>query len=49
MTMGNPNGTTIGILGTGVYLPDTYMTAQDIAAASGLPEDVVEHKLGIRR
>lgn len=45
----SPNHTPIGILSTGVYVPDTVMTAKDIAAVSGLPEDVVEHKLGIRR
>lgn len=39
----------IGILSTGVYLPETFMTAADISALSGLPADVVEHKLGIRR
>ncbi|NOV00396.1 3-oxoacyl-ACP synthase [Paenibacillus planticolens] len=39
----------IGILSTGMYMPQTIMTAKDIAEASGLPEDVVEQKLGIRQ
>jgi 3-oxoacyl-[acyl-carrier-protein] synthase III len=40
---------TIGVLSTGVYLPETYETAEDIAAKSGIPKDVVEKKLGIAR
>ncbi|MCY9694781.1 3-oxoacyl-ACP synthase [Paenibacillus alginolyticus] len=39
----------IGILSTGLYLPQPIMTAKEIAEASGLPEVVVEHKLGIRQ
>ncbi len=37
----------IGILATGVYLPEQRMSALQIANASGLPLDVVLHKLGI--
>lgn len=37
----------VGIAGVGIYLPQTYMTAADIAAESGLPEWVVRDKLGI--
>jgi 3-oxoacyl-[acyl-carrier-protein] synthase III len=37
----------IGILSTGVYLPEKRMTALEIAKASGLPVEVVLHKLGI--
>ncbi len=33
--------------GLGVYLPETRMSAGQIAAASGLPESVVRDKLGI--
>lgn len=39
----------VGLAGVGVYSPETYMTAAEIAAASGLPEWVVRDKLGIRR
>lgn len=39
----------IGILSTGIYLPEQVMTSGDIAEASGLPVDVVEKKLGIKR
>jgi 3-oxoacyl-[acyl-carrier-protein] synthase III len=39
----------IGILSTGVYLPEKRMTALDIATASGLPLEVVQNKLGIRQ
>lgn len=35
------------ITGLGVYLPETRMSAGDIARASGLPEAVVRDKLGI--
>lgn len=37
----------MGIVATGMYLPDTVMTAAEIAEASGLPLWVVKDKLGI--
>ena len=37
------------IAGLGVYLPRQHHTAADIAAASGVPEDVVREKMGITR
>lgn len=39
----------LGIVAAGMYLPDRYMTAADIAEQSGLPEWVVRDKLGIER
>ena len=39
----------MGIVSTGTWFPETYITAQDIAAESGLPEWVVREKLGIER
>lgn len=39
----------VGIVSVGTYSPEAYLTAADIAAASGLPEWVVRDKLGIRR
>jgi 3-oxoacyl-[acyl-carrier-protein] synthase III len=41
----------VGILGYGLYLPDRYMSAADIAAATGgnWSEDAVRDKLGIVR
>ncbi len=41
--------TEMGIVSTGTWFPETYMTAADIAAQSGLPEWVVREKLGIER
>jgi 3-oxoacyl-[acyl-carrier-protein] synthase-3 len=41
--------TSMGIVSTGTYFPDTYITAKDIAVQSGLPEWVVREKLGIER
>ena len=38
---------TMGIVATGMYLPETIMTAEEIADASGLPLWVVKEKLGI--
>ncbi|RPI94199.1 MAG: 3-oxoacyl-ACP synthase [Chloroflexi bacterium] len=38
----------IGILGTGVYIPDAVITGAEIAARTGLPEFVVTDKMGIR-
>lgn len=37
----------MGIVSAGMYLPDTVMTAEEIADASGLPLWVVKDKLGI--
>ncbi|MFC0211434.1 3-oxoacyl-ACP synthase [Paenibacillus chartarius] len=39
----------VGLLSLATYVPSAFMSARDIAEASGLPEDVVEQKLGIRR
>ena len=41
--------TSMGIVTTGTYFPDTFITAQEIADQSGLPEWVVREKLGIER
>jgi 3-oxoacyl-[acyl-carrier-protein] synthase-3 len=41
--------TTMGIVSTGTWFPERYLTAADIAAQSGLPEWVVREKLGIER
>jgi 3-oxoacyl-[acyl-carrier-protein] synthase-3 len=39
----------IGILSTGTYIPELFMTGEEIASVSGLPKDVVEKKMGILR
>ncbi|WP_243296235.1 3-oxoacyl-ACP synthase [Bacillus litorisediminis] len=39
----------IGIVSTGVYLPDTFMTSKEISEQSGLPLHVVEEKMGIKK
>ena len=41
--------TNMGIVSTGTWFPETYVTAGEIAAQSGLPEWVVREKLGIER
>jgi 3-oxoacyl-[acyl-carrier-protein] synthase-3 len=38
----------VGIAGTGVYIPSTVITGQEIAERAGLPEFVVLDKMGIR-
>ncbi|TLS38271.1 3-oxoacyl-ACP synthase [Pseudalkalibacillus caeni] len=38
----------IGILSTGIYLPAGRLSGKEIAAAAGLPEEVVEKKMGIK-
>jgi 3-oxoacyl-[acyl-carrier-protein] synthase-3 len=40
---------TMGIVSTGMYLPDAVMTAEEIADQSGLPLWVVKEKLGIEQ
>lgn len=39
----------MGIVSTGTWFPDTYVTAKEIAEKSGMPEWVVREKLGIER
>lgn len=39
----------IGVVSTGLYIPKGYLDASAIARASGIPEEVVAGKLGIRR
>lgn len=41
--------TSMGIVSTGTYFPDTYITAEEIAEQSGMPVWVVKEKLGIKR
>lgn len=43
------NSDSIGIVSTGLYIPDRWMTGEEIAEASGLPVDVVINKMGIQR
>lgn len=38
----------VGIVGTRAWLPQRWMTAAEIADASGIPEDVVVEKFGLR-
>ncbi len=40
--------TNVGIVSTGVYLPDERMTGEEIAKRSGVPVEVVREKMGIR-
>ena len=39
----------IGIVSTGVYLPDEYMTGKEIAEMVGIPTHIVEEKMGIKK
>ena len=41
--------TSMGIVSTGTYFPETYVTAEEIAGQSGIPVQVVKEKLGIER
>ncbi|MEN8233829.1 MAG: 3-oxoacyl-ACP synthase [Actinomycetota bacterium] len=41
--------TDMGIVSTATFFPDTFVTAEEIAEQSGLPEWVVREKLGIDR
>lgn len=42
-------GLQIGILSTGVYLPEEYVTGKEIATLAGIPIQVVEEKMGIKK
>ncbi|MCY9533070.1 MULTISPECIES: 3-oxoacyl-ACP synthase [Paenibacillus] len=39
----------VRLLSVGTYIPDQKMTSGDIAEASGIPQHIVESKLGIRQ
>ncbi len=39
----------VGILSTGVYIPDKYMDSEEIAEKTGIPEDVIREKFGITK
>ncbi|QDQ02901.1 3-oxoacyl-ACP synthase [Lysinibacillus fusiformis] len=38
---------TVGIVSTGIYIPQTKMTSSDIAALSSIPEEIIRQKMGI--
>jgi 3-oxoacyl-[acyl-carrier-protein] synthase III len=38
----------VGLLATASYLPERWMTAAEIAALSGIPEEVIVEKFGVR-
>jgi 3-oxoacyl-[acyl-carrier-protein] synthase-3 len=40
--------TRVGIAATGTYLPERWMPAAEVAAASGIPEQVVVERFGLR-
>lgn len=37
----------VGILSTGIYIPNEFLTSEDISVKSGIPKEIVETKLGI--
>lgn len=39
----------IGIVGTGIYVPKNVITGKEIAKKAGIPEDIVEEKMGIKQ
>ncbi|MFS0775565.1 3-oxoacyl-ACP synthase [Neobacillus sp. 3P2-tot-E-2] len=39
----------IGIVSMGLYLPDEYMTGDEIAEIAGIPSHIVEEKMGIKK
>ena len=38
---------TVGIVSTGVYIPQTKMTSNEIATLSDIPEEIIRQKMGI--
>lgn len=40
---------TIGIVSTGIYIPENFMTGREIAEKAGIPIRVVEEKMGIKK
>ncbi|MBZ0277179.1 MAG: beta-ketoacyl-ACP synthase, partial [Anaerolineae bacterium] len=41
--------TTVGIIGIGTYFPEKIERAADLVTASGIPEEVLRAKMGIRQ
>jgi 3-oxoacyl-[acyl-carrier-protein] synthase-3 len=41
------NGMNVGIMGLGVYIPDNYICAEEIAKKTNIPQWVIEEKFGI--
>lgn len=39
----------VGIRSMGIYLPEKYATSKDISAWAGIPQKIVEEKLGIKK
>ncbi|MEM1177409.1 MAG: 3-oxoacyl-ACP synthase [Acidobacteriota bacterium] len=39
----------VGVAGVGTYIPQTFMSAAELAERSGIPEAVIVDKMGIRR
>lgn len=39
----------IGILSTGIYIPNRFLTSEDISKASGISRKIIEDKMGFRR
>jgi 3-oxoacyl-[acyl-carrier-protein] synthase-3 len=44
-----PNRPYVGVLSTGIYIPEQFHTAERIAQESGVPFDVVRNKMGIKQ
>jgi 3-oxoacyl-[acyl-carrier-protein] synthase-3 len=40
--------TRVGLAGTASYLPERWMTAAEVSSASGIPENVIVEKFGLR-
>ncbi|EON72345.1 3-oxoacyl-ACP synthase [Lysinibacillus sphaericus] len=38
---------TVGIVSTGIYIPQTKMTSSEIAVLSSIPEEIIRQKMGI--
>ncbi|WP_041367991.1 3-oxoacyl-ACP synthase [Natranaerobius thermophilus] len=43
------NRNSIGIVSLATYIPDNFMTSQELANKSGVPQDVIEDKMGIKQ
>ncbi|MBN1243506.1 MAG: 3-oxoacyl-ACP synthase [Spirochaetales bacterium] len=39
----------VGIIGHGTWLPSAFLSASDLATATGVPEDVIALKFGVKR
>ncbi len=45
----SPRDDRVGLVATGLYIPEKFLSSEDVAEATGIPVDVIREKFGINR